>query len=752
VPLDRVAALRNAEKLLRQGKLEPAIAEYLRIVEDQPRDLNSTNTLGDLYVRAGQVDKAVEQFIRIASILNDDGFLPKAGALYKKILKLKPHHEHALIQAAEIAASQGLLVDARMYFKTVADRRGARGDARGAAQAMIRLGTLDPADFRARMTAAASRVEIGEIAGAVDDLKAIAAELSEDDRQPEAIEALRQAALIAPEDEGIREHLMNVYLAAGDLTHARECAVTARHFKSLAAALDGAGSTDEALGMLREAARLDPADAELREHLARTFVSNGNMAAASEFLTAETAGQDPKLQLMAAELQLRGANADEGMALIRRLLEQDPARRDDVAAVGWRLADESPEAAFKVVELAAETAVVQTDWGSAAAALQEFVTRVPNHITALMRLVEICVDGGLEATMYEAQAQLADAYIAAGMGPEARFIAEDLVAREPWERANIERFRRSLVLLGEQDPDGVIADRLSGQSPFMSTDVITRATFPALDESAPLVNPAPAVESHGGGIFEDDSLDLASLTGLDAPPAPVMNPGPRTSRPEPDTEPSPFDLSADVIDMNALFAETDGLSAGSGSKPKVHAAQESVEVDLSIVLGDMTLEDVDVQPRASSQTAPLHEGDLDGVFERLRDETSRQSGGDSGDELLSRGMSLRQAGKIDESIQAFELASRSPRHRFQAATLIGRTHRGRGHMPAAIEWFERAAQAPAPSEEEGHMLMYELADALESVGEVARALAICIELQSHAPEFRDVGARVDRLAKVQTRG
>ena len=50
------------------------------------------------------------------------------------------------------------------------------------------------------------------------------------------------------------------------------------------------------------------------------------------------------------------------------------------------------------------------------------------------------------------------------------------------------------------------------------------------------------------------------------------------------------------------------------------------------------------------------------------------------------------------------------------------------------------------------MLMYELADALESVGEVARALAICIELQSHAPEFRDVGARVDRLAKVQTRG
>ena len=94
VPIDRVATLRNAEKLLRQGKLEPAIVEYLRIVEDQPRDLNSTNTLGDLYVRAGQVDKAVEQFLRIAGILNDDGFLPKAGALIKGLYRYYDLHHH----------------------------------------------------------------------------------------------------------------------------------------------------------------------------------------------------------------------------------------------------------------------------------------------------------------------------------------------------------------------------------------------------------------------------------------------------------------------------------------------------------------------------------------------------------------------------------------------------------------------------------------------------------------------------------
>src|SRR5204862_6533692 len=113
-----------------------------------------------------------------------------------------------------------------------------------------------------------------------------------------------------------------------------------------------------------------------------------------------------------------------------------------------------------------------------------------SFIPSLMRLDEICVDGGLEATMYSAQAQLADAFIAIGSVAEARFIAEDLVAREPWERANIERFRRTLELLGEPDPDGVIAERLRGQTPFNSTDLVVGVETPTPE-------PEPEVDHDG---------------------------------------------------------------------------------------------------------------------------------------------------------------------------------------------------------------------------------------------------------------
>ena len=139
---------------------------------------------------------------------------------------------------------------------------------------------------------------------------------------------------------------------------------------------------------------------------------------------------------------------------------------------------------YECIEVAARAAIAADEWGSAAAALNEFVNRVPNHIPALMRLVEICVDGGLEATMYSAQAQLADAYLVVGAGLEARVIAEDLVAREPWERANIERFRCALTLLGEEDIDAIIAERLSGQSPFTSTDFLWPAEPAGAEEVA----------------------------------------------------------------------------------------------------------------------------------------------------------------------------------------------------------------------------------------------------------------------------
>jgi tetratricopeptide (TPR) repeat protein len=726
VPIDRAATLRNAEKLIRQGKLPDAIAEYVRLVDDQPGDWNLANSLGDLYARAGQVDKAIAQYGQIADSLNDEGAGAKAAAVYKKILKLKPDHEHTLVQVSEILGSQGRYADARFHLNTLIELRKAKGDVRGALQARVRLGSLDPEDYEGRLTAASARIEMGDKAGALSDLKEIAGALADKGRQPEAIEVLREAATLNPDDDEIREKLMDVYFAAGDYTQARACATTIEQFRMIAAALEAAGNAEDALDTLRQAATVNPGDTALSAHLAKAFIARGDLAAAAQYLTAETAGDDPALLLTVADIQLRGDKSEDGLVIVRRLLEEDPGRREQIAQLGWSVAEKAPEAGFQVVELAAASAVAAVDWPGAAAVLQEFVTRVPNHIPALMHLVEICVDGGLESTMYSAQAQLADAYIEGGQATEARFIAEDLVAREPWEKANIERFRRTLVLLGEEDPDALIASRLSGESPFMSTDLSGGSLF---DD----IPPAPVPEP------DEDELErlLAAAAVADEPVKKV----PRKPLPRRVEEDHHFAMSANAIDLDSILGDFDEPAP---PPPSLHAAEEDVEVDLSLD----SMKNAPAPPPPAAAPA-AEEADLDSVFGSMRTQSAKRSGLGDAEKEYKRGLSLRSSGDIDGAIEAFEKASRAPKLRFGTSRLIARLYRDRNDMPKVLEWLECAAQALPPTTDESHQLLFELAEVLEQVGETARALAVCMELQSEAGSYRDVDKKIDRLTKVQ---
>jgi len=97
-------------------------------------------------------------------------------------------------------------------------------------------------------------------------------------------------------------------------------------------------------------------------------------------------------------------------------------------------------------------------------------------------------------------------------------------------------------------------------------------------------------------------------------------------------------------------------------------------------------------------------------------------------------------------------AAREPRFRFKAGALLGRIHKRQDRPADAVDWFELAAEAPAPTLEEGHQLLYELAGVLESAGEIGRALAIYMELQAEAAGFEDVPQRISRLKRVEGRG
>ena len=690
MPIDRDATLKKAEKFLRQGKLDGAIAEYVRLAEEYPNDWAIVNALGDLYGRAGQPEQAAAQFTRIADHLYAEGFTPKAAAIYKKVLKTRPDDEHTLGRLAELATRQGVFVDAKNYYRQIAEHRRKKGDERGAEEMILRVADVDPDDAESKVQAARAAQRLHDLPLACGFLAEAAEIYEKQNRLPEMLAVLTEAVGLRPDDATIRGRLIQGYIAQGDIEQAQRVATTSADLLQVVDVLEREGRGEEALRILIEAALLAPDDLQLRRRVARECINAGQFAEVRQFLTLDVAGEDPDLLRSLGRLELQAGKLEEGRTAFAKLLSIHPHRREDLVFVAVDLVDyKQVDAAFLCVDLVADTALLQDDWGGAASALHEFVTRVPNHIPALMRLLDICVDGGLESTMQMAQAQLADAYLEVGRGAEARVIAEDLVAREPWVRANIDRFRRALVMLGVADPDAVIAERLSGDAPFLSTVDLPPPSEPEYP-SAP-----SEVETSGPAPHE------------------VGSPQETPSEPPPD--------ATVVFEVDT---EPDSI---------VH---ELTEIDLTDALGSYEGSD---EPATHAPAA----GGPGGAWEPRAQEADVQ---------YATAIDHARHGRFDEAIAGFERAARAPALRFQAAARLGRLHAERGNFDQAVEWLERAAEAPAPAPDDGHAVLYDLADALEQLGEHARALAVLLELAADVSSYRDIDRRIERLSKVQTRG
>ena len=142
-------ALSAAEKFVQQGKLQNAIAEYEKVLKADPKELTVSNTIGDLYARLGQSDKAVESFKSVGDAYAAQGFTVKAIAMYKKLTKLKPTLE-SVLRLAELYTQQGLFNDARAQYLQVAEEFLRSGELEQAVRIFQKTLEMDPENVAMR--------------------------------------------------------------------------------------------------------------------------------------------------------------------------------------------------------------------------------------------------------------------------------------------------------------------------------------------------------------------------------------------------------------------------------------------------------------------------------------------------------------------------------------------------------------------------------------------------------------------------
>jgi tetratricopeptide (TPR) repeat protein len=267
--VNKAKILKTAEKFVVQGKIQNAIAEYQKLIKEDPTDLPLVNSLGDLYVRVGNTSEAVKCFSRLAESYDNGGFIVRAIAMYKKVAKTDPTQVVSLSRLADLYLRQGLVSEARSHYLQVVESYIKRGALEEAALTLKKIIEADPENpvveerlaevyqhlgqtaeaVAAFHSAAIKLMRKGQYGPAEQCLKKIqsidsqnlpatisyAEVLGEQGRTDEALEVLNKLPF-ADFNSEVMETVFNIYLRAGRLAEAEKTAshaieVDNSHFK-----------------------------------------------------------------------------------------------------------------------------------------------------------------------------------------------------------------------------------------------------------------------------------------------------------------------------------------------------------------------------------------------------------------------------------------------------------------------------------------------------------------------------------------
>ncbi|MDQ1354578.1 MAG: hypothetical protein QG657_4887, partial [Acidobacteriota bacterium] len=186
----RLALLKSANKLFRQGKTDAAIKEYLQIIAIKPDDLEVRRIVGDLYIRQNNNRGAIEQFDRIADYYMKEGFYAKAIAMYKRITRIDPNYEEALYKLADLYSKQGLVMEAKQIYLDMAEECKRQNNQKKALGMYKKILEFDRYNIKMRILLADNYLKEGMNDNAVEEYAASADILLNKKEYPRAEELL----------------------------------------------------------------------------------------------------------------------------------------------------------------------------------------------------------------------------------------------------------------------------------------------------------------------------------------------------------------------------------------------------------------------------------------------------------------------------------------------------------------------------------------------------------------------------------
>ena len=309
--IDRTKVQKEANKQLTAGRIERAIDELQKLVEDNPKDYNTLNQIGDLCIQIGRVKEGVELHKRLGTAYERDGFNARAAAIFQKVVRNAPEDMDAAQRLADLYRQMNKTTDAVRVHLQVAEHFQKKGLIKRALEEFNKVVDLDPKNLKMKVKLADLYNKEGMKERAAGIYLEVAESLAMEQMHGEANQILERAKAMISTPQVF-------------LTQSRLCVIQTDY--------------TSAAQHLRQGLDTNPRNPELLEALAEIELRSGHPDRALEAL-AEVA-QLPEKSMPLCEKALRNlVNADrtdEGLRLFAPIA-RELARRGSGDTVGRSL-------------------------------------------------------------------------------------------------------------------------------------------------------------------------------------------------------------------------------------------------------------------------------------------------------------------------------------------------------------------------------------------------------------------------------
>jgi tetratricopeptide (TPR) repeat protein len=176
VPIDREKVLQSAQKYVEKKRYDGAIAEYQKIIQEDPNDARTLLKIGDLQARLQAYPEAIATYDRVGQYYATQGFSLKAIAVYKQIREIIKKHApdladrygHIGPRLAEIYTQLGLTSDALAAWDEVATRLQRAGRDREAVDVFRTMVDLDRTNPLPHLRLAEARCRVQALDDAIE--------------------------------------------------------------------------------------------------------------------------------------------------------------------------------------------------------------------------------------------------------------------------------------------------------------------------------------------------------------------------------------------------------------------------------------------------------------------------------------------------------------------------------------------------------------------------------------------------------